>query len=84
VEAAAIGLLGGILGVGAAVGLGSLANLTFHLIMQDRWHGYALFTFPSWLLLGTVAFAILVASLAGLYPSHRACRLDPIAALRYD
>jgi putative ABC transport system permease protein len=84
VEAATIGLLGGVIGVGAAVGLGSLANLIFHVIMQDRWHGYALFHYPLWLLLGTVGFAILIASLAGLYPSHRASRLDPIAALRYD
>jgi ABC-type antimicrobial peptide transport system permease subunit len=83
-EAATIGLVGGGIGVGTAVGLGSLANLIFHMIMQDRWQGYALFHHPPWLLLGTVGFAVLIASLAGLYPSHRASRLDPIAALRYD
>ena len=52
--------------------------------MKQRWEGYALFTFPGWLVGGTVGFSILVAGVAGLYPSHRASRLDPIAALRYD
>ena len=83
-EAAAIGLLGGALGVGLAVGLGELANMIFHAVFETRWEGYSLFTFPTWLLAGTVGFAVLVAAVAGIYPSHRAARLDPMQALRYD
>ena len=80
------GLIVGTLGtsVGLAVGLGNLANLIFQWVMGARWEGYSLFTFPTWLLFGTVAFAIVIAGLAGIYPSHRAARLDPIQALRYD
>lgn len=83
-EAATIGFIGGVVGVAAAVGLGLLANLIFHLALPHIWEGYAIFYFPLWLLGGTVGFAVLMATLAGFYPAHRASRLDPIAALRYD
>jgi len=43
-----------------------------------------LFYFPVWLILGAVAFAILLSLAAGLYPAHRAARVDPVRALRHD
>jgi putative ABC transport system permease protein len=83
-EAAAIGLIGGLVGVGIALLVGEVVNVAFHVVFPNRWEGYDVFTFPLWLLLGTVGFAVLVATVAGLYPAQRASRLDPIAALRYD
>jgi putative ABC transport system permease protein len=42
------------------------------------------FHFSWWLCLGSVAFSILVSLLAGVYPTLRAARVDPVVALRHD
>ncbi len=87
IEAAAIGLLGGVIGVGAAVGLGSIANATVPKVVEEvgtALAGAPIFVFPWWLLAGAVGFTTAVGGLAGLYPSGRAARLDPIQALRYE
>ncbi len=42
------------------------------------------FSFPWWLCLGAIAFSILVSLLAGVYPTRRAARVDPVVALRHD
>ena len=39
---------------------------------------------PWWLVIGAVAFAIVVSLLSGLYPASRAAQLDPVQALRYE
>jgi putative ABC transport system permease protein len=36
---------------------------------------------PTWLVLGTLVFALIVAVLSGLYPARRASNMDPIEAL---
>jgi len=42
------------------------------------------FYIPLWLILGALAFSILVSLIAGLYPASRAARIDPVKALRHD
>jgi putative ABC transport system permease protein len=44
----------------------------------------SLFVFPLWLILGAVAFAVVVTTLAALYPARRAARVNPITALRHE
>jgi ABC-type antimicrobial peptide transport system permease subunit len=67
----AIGLL---IGVPAAVGLGQLVATQLYGIKAND---------P--MIAGTtIAILIAVASLAGLIPAHRASRIDPILALRYE
>jgi len=42
------------------------------------------FSFPWWLCLGAVGFSILVSLTAGVYPTLRAARVEPVVALRHD
>jgi len=86
IEAAAIGLVGGALGMGAAVGLGLVGNVVARQLIPaaQELEGYAVFHFPWWLLVGAPLFAAVVGALAGIYPANRAARLDPITALRRD
>jgi ABC-type antimicrobial peptide transport system permease subunit len=86
VEAALIGLLGGIVGticgwlLGIALNQGILAVLRWQEIpIEGRF-----FVTTPWLVLLALAFATVVGLLAGLYPAARAARLDPLDALRYE
>lgn len=75
-ESTVIGIIGGLLGLGAGVLLlellGRLAPLESPPVIE-----------PSAILI-SVGFASAVGVLSGLYPAWRASRLDPIAALRYE
>ena len=77
-EAAFIGLLGGLLGLAAGAGLVTLINRltapTGTIIFLLTWR----------LALGTVAFATVLGVLAGLMPSLRASRLKPVEALKAE
>jgi len=85
VEAAFIGLIGGIFGLG----LGWLVTRIANLIVKTQLMDFDapemdLFYFPIWLILGAIGFSILVSLAAGLYPAIRAARVDPVKALRHD
>ncbi|HVY60730.1 MAG TPA: ABC transporter permease [Planctomycetota bacterium] len=82
-EAAAIGLVGGVVGVAGAIALGEVGNVVARRYL-DSFEEFTAFAFPAWLLLGALAFSMLIGALAGLYPANRAARLDPIEALRHE
>jgi putative ABC transport system permease protein len=86
VEAAFIGLLGGVLGVLAAWGIDAVANrLAYRFILKPQGASYVdFFSLPVYLWLGAILFAVLVSILAALYPAARAARIDPVKALRHD
>lgn len=86
IEAAVIGLAGGVLGALMAWGLDLLGNrLVNKFILETRGAGYVdLFSLPAYLWLGAVLFAVLVSIAAALYPAARAARVDPVTALRHD
>ncbi len=85
VEAGVMGLVGGILGaflgwlIGRALTFGT--NLYLH---RQNLPGVDISAVPWWLVLGAIAFAIIVSLAAGLYPASRAARLNPVEALRYE
>jgi putative ABC transport system permease protein len=44
----------------------------------------SLFVFPPWLLVTVIVFAVLVTTLAAVYPARRAAKIDAVAALRHE
>lgn len=85
VEAGVMGLLGGLLGVGFGwlIGKGVTAGTNLYLQRQNLPPAHV-FSVPWWLVLGAIAFAVMVSLVAGLYPAMRAARLNPVEALRYE
>jgi MacB-like periplasmic core domain/FtsX-like permease family len=86
VEAAVIGVLGGIMGVLVAWGIDALANrLAYRFILKPQGASFIdFFDLPPYLWLGAILFALIVSILAALYPASRAARIDPVRALRHD
>jgi putative ABC transport system permease protein len=83
-EAALVGLIGGAGGVALGRGVSALIGLGIDQVARSRGveGAIALFSFPPWLVLGAVAFAVLASLVSGAYPAARAARVDPIRALR--
>ncbi len=85
VEAATIGLLGGVAGILLGWFVGRLINIGANMYIESQ-GGPAgnLFSLPWWLIGGALLFALVISLIAGSYPARRAARLDPIQALRHE
>ncbi len=78
-EAGLIGLAGGIIGAF----FGYLISLFVSVISSS--FGFALpFTVDPIVLIGALAFAMVVGMLSGFFPARHAAMLDPVEALRYE
>ena len=80
IESASLGFVGGAIGIGLGFGVAKIGEsiaLAYGLTMLRP-------AFPWWLILGCLAFATVVAGLAGLTPAIRAARQKPVDALRYE
>ena len=86
VEAAVIGVTGGVVGVLLAWGIDGLANrLAYRFILKPQGASFVdFFSIPPYLWIGAILFALLVSIAAALYPASRAARIDPVRALRHD
>jgi putative ABC transport system permease protein len=84
-ESGMIGFLGGIFGLILGWIVSMIINLIINSIATREGVPYVnYFSFPWWLCMGAIAFSILVSLAAGIYPTLRAARVDPIVALRHD
>jgi putative ABC transport system permease protein len=76
VEAALLGVIGGVLGIALGYGVAWSAAL----VVPDFPPPHV----PLWAVLLAFAFSAAVGVFFGLYPAAKAARLDPIEALRYE
>lgn len=85
-EAGFIGFIGGILGTGLSYLASGIINVLSKgesmMGMGESMSGISYI--PPWLGLLGILFAIVVSTLAGFFPSLRAMRLSPLAAIRND
>jgi putative ABC transport system permease protein len=84
-EAGAMGLLGGVLGVGLGWLIGrALTFGTNVYLRRQELPPIDLSSIPWWMVAGAIAFSFFVSLAAGMYPASRAARLNPVEALRYE
>lgn len=86
VEAAVIGVTGGVLGTLAAWAVDGIANrLAYRFVLKPQGASFVdFFSLPPWLSASAILFAVVISILAALYPAARAARIDPVRALRHD
>jgi putative ABC transport system permease protein len=84
-EAGAMGIIGGLAGVALGWTIGRVINLGTNVYLR-RLHfpPEQIWSVPWWLVIGAVAFSVVISLVSGLYPASRAARLDPVQALRYE
>jgi putative ABC transport system permease protein len=77
-EAAAIGIIGGIIGIIFGI------LMTWIINASSRDSGIVLFLVTPTLVAEVFVFSIVISVIAGFFPARRASRLNPVEALRYE
>jgi ABC superfamily ATP binding cassette transporter protein len=89
-ESALIGLFGGLVGIALSYGISYIINSLTGGGDSDFLMGFTnggegkLSLIPGWLAFFAIAFAMLVGMLSGYFPSVRAMKLSPLAAIRNE
>ena len=84
-EAGVMGLAGGVFGVLLGWGIGQAIQFaTAVYLKRQGMNSPNIWSVPLWLVLGAIAFAVVISLASGIYPASRAAKLDPVEALRYE
>lgn len=84
-EAIAMGVIGGVLGVLAGIGISGIANSIFnHFATRAGGDPIQVFVYPVWFISAIFIFSVLVGFLTGLYPARRAMRINALDVMRYE
>lgn len=84
-EAAALGFLGGAIGVAIGYAAVLVANPIINQKLKvNHVRGSDILSVPLWLAAGVIVGTTLIGVVSGLLPARRAARLDPVEALRYE
>jgi putative ABC transport system permease protein len=84
-EAGVMGLVGGVFGVLLGWAIGRAIQLaTMIYLKRQGMNPPNIWSVPWWLVLGAIAFSVVISLASGIYPASRAARLDPVEALRYE
>jgi putative ABC transport system permease protein len=84
-EAAVIGLAGGLVGAGVAIGLARLGNSAVNRLTQSvTAAGLDVFRTDLTVVAAALLLAVALSMVSGLLPALRAAREDPARALRYE
>lgn len=83
VESGTIGFIGGLMGLLFSLMNSKIIEIAMSAFLKSKGSADIVIKFymPNWLIWGSLVFAIVLAVLAGLYPSARAAKLNPIEAL---
>jgi len=85
IEAALLGFWGGVFGVVLGIGLLQIANIVATRVLSQQHISVTnIVSMPIWLAFAVIGVTTIVGMLAGLYPAHRAAKLNPVDALRYE
>ncbi|MCM1179541.1 MAG: ABC transporter permease [Clostridium sp.] len=86
-EAAFIGFLGGLAGIGLSYLLSMVVNQvapSFVGESMDLAEGASISRIPPWLVLLAIIFSTIIGMVAGFFPAQRATKLSPLAAIRNE
>lgn len=79
IESALIGFIGGVMGVALGAGISLVAEGAISVFLGE---GFFQVFLPWWLLVGAVAFAVIIGTISGILPAKQAAELNPVDALR--
>ena len=82
-EAAAIGAMGGLIGLAGGALIGKMLNGIAHVAIELP-ANVSLFHVSFLLAAGSVGFSVMVSVVAGWIPARRAARMEPVTAVRYE
>lgn len=83
-EAGFIGFIGGVIGLILSFGLSFVINKLAQSAQDMSLGAGDISYIPLWLMVLSLAFAILVGMVAGFFPARRAMKLSPLAAIRNE
>lgn len=85
-QAVLLSVLGSVIGITLAIGLGSITNFIMNMNARGRGvtESFSIFVTPIWLIIGLITFMVFIGLVVVFLPARRAERINPIDALRRE